>query len=491
MRIRPPSFGRKPLLAGFLCALAIFLLIQWTAYVASEGLIETSEAVAESQRVQVNLEQIIVQVQDAQRGARGYVITGDERYLEPYHHGIERIPQEIDDLRKITSDTGLLQRQLQELDALVKVALLEFRDFIEARKTFGFPAAQQLVATGRGNKAMEDIRRLVTQMQTQVRTSLEEKERAAKAAAARVPLVMLGGTAVSFSILLAVFYLLNQEIARRRQAQERIDSLNTELEKRIKDRTAELEATNKELEATNKELEAFTYSVSHDLRSPLRHVDGFSRILVEEFGPHLDPTARRYLERMQKGVRNMGTLVDDLLQLARIGRQEPSRRTTGLSSLLREALDEVRSETEGREIEWRIGQLPFADCDPALIKQVFANLLSNAIKYTRPRERAVIEIGALERNGQPTIFVRDNGVGFSMKYADKLFGVFQRLHRPEDFEGTGVGLATVQRIVHKHGGRVWAEAELDKGATFYLTLGGEAGPHFPTPLAEVLHGSSR
>lgn len=238
---------------------------------------------------------------------------------------------------------------------------------------------------------------------------------------------------------------------------------------------ARLQQLNAELEATNKELEAFTYSVSHDLRAPLRHVDGFSRILVEEFGPQLDPTARRYLERMQKGVRNMATLVDDLLQLARIGRQEVRRQVTGLGPLVEEVLADL--ETESRRIEWRVAPLPFADCDPALMKQVFANLLSNAVKYTRPREQAVIEVGALNQNGQSAVFVRDNGVGFSMKYADKLFGVFQRLHRPEDFEGTGVGLATVQRIVHKHGGEVWAEAELDKGATFYFTLGAEANPH--------------
>ena len=239
---------------------------------------------------------------------------------------------------------------------------------------------------------------------------------------------------------------------------------------------ARLQQLNAELEATNKELEAFTYSVSHDLRAPLRHVDGFSRILVEEFGPKLDPTARRYLERMQKGVRNMAQLVDDLLQLAHIGRQELRRQVTGLNPLVAEVVADLEPETETRRIDWRVAQLPFADCDPALMKQVFANLLSNAVKYTRPRQQAVIEVGTLNQNGQSAVFVRDNGVGFSMKYADKLFGVFQRLHRAEDFEGTGVGLATVQRIVHKHGGRVWAEAELDKGATFYFTLGAEANP---------------
>lgn len=226
-----------------------------------------------------------------------------------------------------------------------------------------------------------------------------------------------------------------------------------------------------DLEAVNKELEAFTYSVSHDLRAPLRHVDGFAKLLCEEFAPQLDATAQHYLSRIQAGTRQMAQLVDDLLNLARVGRQEPRRQATGLNSLVSEVVAELKPEAQGRPIEWRIGGLPFADCDPALVKQVFANLISNALKFTRPRAPGIIEVGQLERNGQPVIFVRDNGVGFSMKYADKLFGVFQRLHRAEDFEGTGVGLATVQRIIHKHGGQVWAEAELDKGATFYFTLG--------------------
>jgi light-regulated signal transduction histidine kinase (bacteriophytochrome) len=166
----------------------------------------------------------------------------------------------------------------------------------------------------------------------------------------------------------------------------------------------------------------------------------------------------------------MGALVDDLLNLARIGRKEVNRKVTGLDSVVAEVVSEQKREMGERDIEWRIHPLPFSDCDPALLKIVMTNLVSNAVKYSRPRERAVIEIGSVEEDGCTAIFVRDNGVGFSMKYADKLFGVFQRLHRVEDFEGTGVGLATVQRIIHKHGGRIWAAAEIDKGACFYFTL---------------------
>jgi len=235
------------------------------------------------------------------------------------------------------------------------------------------------------------------------------------------------------------------------------------LEQRVAQRTAELDAT-------NKELEAFTYSVAHDLRAPLRHIQGFSNLLMESFGPQLEPEAQKHLQRIGEGTQQMGRLIDDLLSLARIGRQEPRLQATGLNSLVQEVLRDLKTETEGRDIQWQVGDLPFVDCDPGLMKQVFYNLLSNAAKYTRPRKPAVIDIGQVSVEGQLVNFVRDNGVGFNMKYAPKLFGVFQRLHRKEDFEGTGVGLATVQRIIHKHGGRIWAEAEMDKGATFFFSL---------------------
>ena len=226
-----------------------------------------------------------------------------------------------------------------------------------------------------------------------------------------------------------------------------------------------------ELEVANRELEAFVYSVSHDLRAPLRRINGFAGILLEDFSAQLDPVAKGYLERVSEAGRHMCQLLDDLLNLSRVTRKELTRRRTDLDSLVKEVRDSLQPEIEGREIEWQIGCLPTVECDPGLIKQVFANLLLNAIKYTRPRQRATIQVDQMICDGQPAVFVRDNGVGFDMKYVDKLFGVFQRLHRQEDFEGTGVGLATVQRIIHKHGGRVWAEAEPYKGATFYFTLG--------------------
>jgi light-regulated signal transduction histidine kinase (bacteriophytochrome) len=235
-------------------------------------------------------------------------------------------------------------------------------------------------------------------------------------------------------------------------------------------------------EESNRQLETFSYSVAHDLRAPLRHISGFSKMLVEEFGSTLDPGAQRYLERIQTGTQRMGLLVDELLNLARVGRHTLRLQPTRLDSIVAEVIAILQPDSDGRQVEWVIANLPAVECDPVLVKQVFQNLLANALKFTRPRAdgneqartpeatRAVIEVGCREEDGQAVFMVRDNGIGFNMKYVDKLFGVFQRLHRTEDYEGTGIGLATVQRIVHKHGGRVWAEGELNKGATFYFTL---------------------
>jgi PAS domain S-box-containing protein len=257
-----------------------------------------------------------------------------------------------------------------------------------------------------------------------------------------------------------------RDITQRKADVRQIQELNDELELRVAERTAQLRAA-------NKELEAFSYSVSHDLRAPLRHISGFSKLLTEEFGPTLDPGAQHYLDRIQAGTQKMGLLVDELLNLAKVGRHALNAHPAELNSVVADVIAILEPDIQGREVQWVIADLPLVDCDPVLVRQIFQNLLANALKFSRARAPAVIQVSHQEdtEDGQPVFMVRDNGIGFNMKYVDKLFGVFQRLHRPEDFEGTGIGLATVQRIVQKHGGRVWAEGEVDKGAAFYFTLG--------------------
>ena len=258
----------------------------------------------------------------------------------------------------------------------------------------------------------------------------------------------------------------NTDVDELKRAEDEIKALNAELEARVAKRTAELETA-------NKELEAFSYSVSHDLRAPLRAINGFSSIVLEEFGPQLPPEARRYLDRVCSGGKRMGELIDDLLSFSRLSRQPTNRQRVDTARMVQEALAELKPATNNRQLEIRIGELPCCQGDAGLLKQVWINLLSNALKYSRDRAPAIIEAGSEQTDGKTVYFVRDNGVGFDMQYAGKLFGVFQRLHRADEFEGTGVGLAIVQRIVHRHGGRIWVAAELDRGAAFYFTLEGE------------------
>ncbi len=217
-------------------------------------------------------------------------------------------------------------------------------------------------------------------------------------------------------------------------------------------------------------MEAFSYSVSHDLRAPLRAIDGFSRILLEEYGDKLDPEANRLLDVIRSNTSNMGRLIEDLLAFSRLGRQEMNPTTIDVRELAVAVMDELKSARTNRHVQEHIAELPPMRGDRAMIRQVFVNLLSNALKFTSTRDAAVIEIGQMVADGEDVYYVKDNGVGFDMQYADKLFGVFQRLHTPDEFEGTGVGLAIVHRIVHRHGGRVWAEGEVNAGATIFLSL---------------------
>jgi PAS domain S-box-containing protein len=251
----------------------------------------------------------------------------------------------------------------------------------------------------------------------------------------------------------------NNDITSRKYREEEISRLNRELEKRAS-----------ELETANKELESFAYSVSHDLRAPLRHVVGYGELLQKQAFSSLDDKSRRYMKTILESAKRMGHLIDDLLAFSRIGRAETKETKVDLTQLANEVVAELGQETKGRDIVWKIGILPICRGDRSMLKLVLVNLISNAVKFTRLRSPAEIEIGCADGPSNMEVFVRDNGAGFDMRYVDKLFGVFQRLHLSEEFEGTGIGLATVQRIIHRHGGQVRAEGVVDHGAKFYFSL---------------------
>lgn len=700
---------------SFVLALLVLLLIGLSAYRQGEKNAEAARWVQHTYEVYGDLAGVLSLTQDVWGSARGYVITGEKSYLDPFHNAVQLIPERIQHLRRLASDDPAQQRRLDALEPLIASRIGISQTQIDLRDTGGRAAAEQAVSGGEGKRVMDEIRRVIAEMEAAENQLLQRRAEELRASNARTLAFFMVLVALMAGLLIATMVLVRRDAAAQQRelelteearayaqnivdtvrepllvldAQLRVQSANhsfyqafrltpeetegkpfcelgngqwniSELQRRLgeilpqhtsfqdfevecdfpglgrrtmllnartlfrvgnntktillavediterqkaqaerdllftlsrdligvagfdgffkrlnpagektlgftteellakpfldfvhpEDREAtaaetaklasgvetisfenryrckdgsykwllwnatpsvdrqlsfavarditerkrgeeQLRQLNAELaeralalETANKELEAFTYSVSHDLRAPLRHISGFSRILTEEYGSSLTPEAQRYLQRIQEGTRRMGLLVDDLLKLGRVGRQEVRLQVAGLNSVVNEVVAELKAECEGRQVEWKVGGLPFVDCDPALMKQVFQNLLANALKFTRPRSQAVIEVGQKEQEGAPAVFVRDNGVGFNMKYADKLFGVFQRLHRPEDFEGTGVGLATVQRIVQKHGGRIWAEADLDKGATFYFTLGASEKSELKTKAA--------
>jgi PAS domain S-box-containing protein len=260
------------------------------------------------------------------------------------------------------------------------------------------------------------------------------------------------------------FVKVTRDLTERKKAEDDIRLLNAELEERVIQRTAQLEDA-------NKELQAFSYSVSHDLRAPLRHVLGFVDLLKTGVGPSLSEKNLRYMATISGAATRMGTLIDDLLTFSRIGRSEMRTTDVDLGQLVQETLEGLHEDTNGRTIQWKIHPLPSVQADRSLLRMVLVNLMSNAVKFTGKRAQAIIEIGDVpSENGETAIFIRDNGAGFDPKYISNLFGVFQRLHRQDEFEGTGIGLANVQRIIFRHGGRTWAEGIVDGGATFFFTL---------------------
>jgi PAS domain S-box-containing protein len=296
----------------------------------------------------------------------------------------------------------------------------------------------ELLRTGRWEGELRHVKADKTEVVVSSRWSLRRNER-------QIPIAVLE---------------TNNDVTERKRGEEEVRNLNHQLGNRTR-----------ELEAINKELEAFAYSVSHDLRAPLRHIVGYGELLQKNAGALLDEKGHRYMATILESAKRMGNLIDDLLAFSRISRAETRETMVNLEQLVKEVQSELWQETDGRDITWRVGALPDFYGDRSMLKLALVNLISNAVKFTRTRTRPEIEIGCEDgqKNGM-VMFIRDNGVGFDMKYVNKLFGVFQRLHRTEEFEGTGIGLATVQRIIHRHGGKVWAEGLIGHGATFYLSL---------------------
>ena len=451
---------------ALVCALLLFLSSGIVSFHNISVLASNNEWVLHTHQVREELQNLRANLVSARSEARGYLATGQDRFVQGYRTQSRELTASLSRARNLTRDNPSQQLRLNRLEQTVSKLLSALNEEMANRSSS--QQLDQLIQTAQ--QQVDEAQSLTSEMMDEEGRLLAQRSDEVRTSSRRTLMVIASFALIALGIIVVASWYIDQGTRQKQRDHERISNLNLELESRAQ-----------KLTESNKELEAFTYSVSHDLRAPLRHIDGFSKMLVEAYGQQLDEEGREYLTLIRDSTREMGQLVDDLLGLARVGRTNLTLQLTGLDSIVEGVVSDLKRANNERALEWKIEKLPFVECDAGLMRQVFTNFLSNAVKFTRPRERAIIHVGTTKQAGNSVIFVRDNGVGFNIKHAEKLFGVFQRLHRQEDFEGTGVGLATVQRIIQKHGGRVWAEAAVDQGATFYFTIG-SAPPPGPTNI---------
>lgn len=456
-RVAVARFNRMTIeqrvLTGFSLVFVGILIISAISYRNMSTLLTNSGLDGRSHDLLQLLGTIDVTMNEAEDIHRRYLVTGETSYLEAYQKLVKQKPAFTVYLNDLTRGSPEQQQRVGVLDRMMDRQLNAESKAIGMFHEEGFRSVKKMALEGAGKRELGVIHQLIAEMDAHERQAVSQRV-LESVAGTRNSVVLLGiGAVLQLVLLASVYYLIRHDITERRHVAE------------------ELQHRGELLEAANKELEAFSYSVSHDLRAPLRHIDGYAALLRKSVEQSLNEKAARYLQTISDAAKQMGQLIDDLLVFSRMGRQEMLATTVSLDQLVKGVVADLRLDLQGRRISWTIAALPDVQGDPAMLRQVFMNLIANAVKFTSTRPTATIEIGAdRSTSSEIVLFVRDNGVGFDMQYASKLFGVFQRLHRADEFEGTGIGLANVRRIVHRHGGRTWAEGVPDRGATFYVAL---------------------
>jgi signal transduction histidine kinase len=464
-----PNRFRHLLLRSVVLPAVLGTLLAGLLFWEVRQLLRADESADRSDAVLAQAVQVRQLIIDRETGLRGFLLTGDDKFLEPYHAAGARLPEALGRLESLVSDSPDQRARLEELhrrragwEAFSDEELRRFRDG---------GSWLELVAEGEGKRRMDSIRQLLDELASMERGRANQRGAFAERQAR---MVLWGGAAwlLVLGALLAwmgrrqLVVLSDDYESLLEQAQAQANALRASearLEQRVAQRT-------QELTASNRELESFSYSVSHDLRAPLRAVDGFSQALLEDEGERISQEGHEHLRRLRAAATRMGQLIDDLLRLSRLSRAELRREPVDLSTLARDVAEGLTRGEPGRDTTFDIAPGLATRGDARLLRVVLENLLGNAWKFTSQRSGARIELFAESRDGRHRYCVRDNGVGFDMAYASKLFSPFQRLHRPTEFPGTGIGLATVQRIIHRHGGDITAEAVPDGGATFCFTL---------------------
>lgn len=454
--IRAIKKGRmtKP---GFFLALLLLGVISFVTYNSTDQFVISSRLVGHTNQVVRQINNIMSEVKDAETAQRGYLITSDTNFLQPFDHVVASLPDEILLLRELTADNPVQQQSITLLQELIDQKMRIMRLGIDSLGGKTGIDREEVVALvgGNGKRTMEQIRAQVDRMIAAEEALLVTRAEVVEANAKTTKLWILLGNGLAGILLFSAFMVILREIEQRKKTQRAI------------------EKSAAQLELTNKELESFSYSVSHDLRSPLRAIDGYSRIFEEDFADRLDEEGLRLLSVIRASSKKMGQLIDDLLSFSRMGRKPVDAAKVDMNALVEEVWAEVCT-TATSELHLKKQVLPPIWGDKALLRQVLVNLLSNAVKYSSNKPEQLVQITAEQNELEVIYSIRDNGVGFDMRFYNKLFGVFQRLHTEKEFPGTGVGLAIAQRVIVRHGGRIWAESKLDEYTVFHFSLPKEA-----------------
>ncbi|HKF51219.1 MAG TPA: CHASE3 domain-containing protein [Candidatus Acidoferrales bacterium] len=438
--------------SAFGLASAVLLSIAVLSYRSILQTTTDEDWVAHTHFVREELDALLADLTEAQASERSYILADGETYSASFEDALARVRKHVESVRELTQDNPHQQASLQKLGPLLAAREIQMRRAITARRTGGLNAAIASEGSNDSRQTMDQIRAVIAAMLQEEGRLLAVRATSAEVNSRRIKETILFGYGLAFVFLIAASMTIHREMEKRRLA-----------DKIVARRSAELEAA-------NNELEAFCYSVSHDLRTPLRGIDGFSQALLEDYGSKIDSSARDFLQRIRAGTQRMGVLIDDLLNLSRFTRIEMQRAEADLSEIGRTVVAELRQAEPQRDVEVVIAPQLCGEGDPRLMRVVLQNLLANSWKFTSKKPHARIEFGRTDNNGSSAFYVKDNGAGFDPRYTARLFGAFQRLHGVAEFPGSGVGLAMVQRIIQRHGGRVWAEGAVGEGATFYFTL---------------------
>jgi signal transduction histidine kinase len=460
---------KSKVIAGFGTALAILILIGMLSYRSMLQNDEDRQWVTHTHRVLEQVDAVETDLLNAETGERGFILTGEPSFLDPYNNALAHVNQDVAELRRLTTDNSARQQTMDRVEPLIAERLQMLGDRIEVRKEEGLVPGAEIVRQGPGKQHMDKIRAQLAGMRQEENRLLVLRTEEAGKSSRNTRIVLVTGDFLAIGFLCLAGIVVGQEIGQRRRAEMEVRTLNTNLERRVADRTAELNERAKDLARSNSELQQFAYVASHDLQEPLRMVASFTQLLAKRYGDKLDDDARDFINYAVDGAMRMQTLISDLLNYSRVGTQGKPLVPTNSEALLKRVLDSLKISIEESGAVIVGDHLPVVMADPQQLSQLFQNLITNAIKFHGqdvPRIRI-----STERIGKEWKFsVRDNGIGISQEHADRIFIIFQRLHTKTEYPGTGIGLAICKKIVERHGGRIWIEPSPGGGTTFCFTI---------------------